>query len=121
MRCSMSKIAIVLVRGMIGTSQGVRDTLHMLRLTRKNHCTVREKNESIVGMVTKVKDLVTWGELNAETEKLLAPKTKDNLVRLQPPRKGFGRKGIKLPFKVGGALGYRGDKINDLIKRKHLF
>ncbi len=113
----MSKIAIILVRGTIATPQEIRDTLRMLKITRKNHCTIREKNESIVGMVTKVKDLVTWGELNAETEKLLTPKMQNTVVRLQPPRKGFGRKGIKLPFKVGGALGYRGAKINDLIKR----
>ena len=113
----MSKIAIILVRGTIATPQEIRDTLRMLKITRKNHCTFREKNESIVGMVTKVKDLVTWGELNAETEKLLTPKMQNTVVRLQPPRKGFGRKGIKLPFKVGGALGYRGAKINDLIKR----
>ena len=37
--------------------------------------------------------------------------------RLSPPRKGFGRKGIKFAFTKGGALGYRGIKINDLIKR----
>ena len=37
--------------------------------------------------------------------------------RLNPPRKGFGRKGIKVDFKIGGALGERKEKINDLIKR----
>ena len=37
--------------------------------------------------------------------------------RLNAPRKGFGRKGIKHTFKEGGALGYRGQAINDLIKR----
>jgi large subunit ribosomal protein L30 len=37
--------------------------------------------------------------------------------RLNPPRKGFERGGIKKPFTQGGALGYRGEKINDLIKR----
>ena len=36
---------------------------------------------------------------------------------LNPPRKGFERKGIKVSFKAGGALGYRGEKINDLIQR----
>ena len=35
--------------------------------------------------------------------------------RLHPPRKGY--RSIKLPFKVGGALGYRGEKINDLLRR----
>ncbi len=37
--------------------------------------------------------------------------------RLMPPSKGFERSGIKRAFAVGGALGYRKDKINDLIKR----
>ena len=37
--------------------------------------------------------------------------------KLTPPAKGFGRKGIKRAFSLGGALGYRKDKINELIKR----
>jgi len=37
--------------------------------------------------------------------------------RLTPPVKGFERKGIKIPFSQGGALGYRKEKINELIKR----
>jgi large subunit ribosomal protein L30 len=39
------------------------------------------------------------------------------VFRLKPPRKGFGRKGIKKTFVQGGALGDRKEKINDLIKR----
>lgn len=37
--------------------------------------------------------------------------------RLKPPVHGFERKGTKVPFSLGGALGYRKEKINDLIKR----
>jgi large subunit ribosomal protein L30 len=37
--------------------------------------------------------------------------------RLHPPRKGYGRKGIKYPYTVGGALGYRGETINQLITK----
>ena len=37
--------------------------------------------------------------------------------RLMPPSKGFERQGIKKPFSMGGALGYRKEKINDLIKK----
>ena len=37
------------------------------------------------------------------------------LFRLHPPRKGY--EGIKRSFKVGGALGYRSDKINVLLRR----
>ena len=37
--------------------------------------------------------------------------------RLMPPIKGYERAGIKKPFSMGGALGYRKEKINDLVKR----
>lgn len=37
--------------------------------------------------------------------------------RLSPPRNGFERKGVKVQFSQGGVLGYRKDKINDLIMR----
>ena len=37
------------------------------------------------------------------------------VFRLHPPRKGY--EGIKRSFKEGGALGYRGEKINQLIRR----
>lgn len=37
--------------------------------------------------------------------------------RLHPPRKGYGRGGVKRSFKAGGALGYRGEKINELLRR----
>ena|SRR3989344_3461720 len=37
--------------------------------------------------------------------------------RLKPPDKGFDREGIKKPYSLGGALGYRKDNINDLISR----
>ena len=42
------------------------------------------------------------------------PKLKP-IFRLHPPRKGY--EGIKRSFKEGGALGYRGEKINQLIRR----
>ena len=37
--------------------------------------------------------------------------------RLKPPVRGFERGGIKKPFSLGGVLGYRKERINDLIKR----
>ncbi|MBI2148090.1 50S ribosomal protein L30 [Candidatus Woesearchaeota archaeon] len=37
--------------------------------------------------------------------------------RLKPPKGGFDRGGIKKPYSLGGALGYRKDAINDLVKR----
>ncbi|MDD5163987.1 MAG: 50S ribosomal protein L30 [Candidatus ainarchaeum sp.] len=39
------------------------------------------------------------------------------VFRLTPPRKGFEKGGIKKPYSIGGALGYRASDINDLIAR----
>lgn len=39
------------------------------------------------------------------------------VFRLNPPKKGYERKGIKAPYSLHGVLGYRGDKISDLIER----
>jgi len=152
------RLAIVRIRGTIGTKQEMKDTLAMLRLYRKNNCVVVENNPNYIGMIKKVKDYITWGEIDEGTFKELLEKraklpgnkkltedyvknkinlsfdqfTKDYFsfkkelkdipglklfFRLRPPVKGFERKGIKKPFSLGGALGYRKEKINDLIKR----
>lgn len=123
------KIAIIRVRGLIGISSGIKDTLNMLNLYKKNYCVILPNNPNYLGMIKKVKDYVTWGNIDSETEKLLLEKrgrkvknrgcreVMKKFFRLNSPRKGFGRKGIKLPFSVSGALGDRKEKINDLIKR----
>jgi large subunit ribosomal protein L30 len=51
----------------------------------------------------------------AEVECSSLPKVKP-VFRLRPPKKGFKGK-IKRSFAAGGELGYRGDAINDLLKR----
>ena len=123
------KIAVVRIRGSIKLTNEMKDTLNMLRLYKQNYCVVLPATPSTLGMIKKVSSYVTWGEVDEETLALLKEKRgsifKDKkgkevqkpFFRLHPPRKGFARKGIKIPFKLGGALGYRGDKINDLIKR----
>lgn len=110
-------IAAVRVRGMIGTKKSIEDTMRMLRLYRKNYCVILKDEPHITGMLMKVKDFVTWGELDDETAKALQEKKGKPYYRLNNPRKGFGRKGIKVPFLKGGALGDRKEKINELIKR----
>jgi len=140
---SSEKMAVVLVRGTVGVSQSVKDTLSLLRLNKKNYCVVIDNNPVNIGMIKKVKDYITWGEIDNETYKELVDKRGEEFqaratdrkekysyksleisgkkykpyFRLNPPRKGFGRKGIKIAFKVGGGLGYRAEKINDLVKR----
>ena len=122
------KIAIIRVRGLTKIKGEIADTLNMLRLYRKNFCVIVPSTPDYLGMINKAKDYITWGKIDDETEKLLfekrGEKTKEEgkevfkkFFRLSPPIKGFGRKGIKLPFSVGGGLGDRAEKINDIIRR----
>ncbi len=155
----MSAIAVVRVRGTTHVRGNIEDTMGHLNVTRKNHCTIVPDTPLYRGMVQKVKDYVTFGEVGEKTvEKLLRERGRvtggkqvtDEYVkansghgdikalskavaagettlgsvnglkpvfRLNPPAKGFERKGIKKPYSVGGALGYRGDKIKGLVER----
>ena len=140
---SPAKLAVVLVRGMVSMTKSMKDTLEMLKLTHKNRCVVVNNTPPMAGMMTKVKDFVTWGEISEETYRELVVKrgikypgeTTDSkkkysyktiefkgrnylpYFKLNPPLKGFGRKGIKVAFRAGGGLGYRADKMDDLIRR----
>ncbi len=111
------KLAIIRIRGEANNTTEVEDTLKMLRLKKKNSCIVRESTPSLLGMLEKVKHLITWGEVSQEVEKRLKAKEKNGVAHLAPPRKGFGRKGVKLPFTKSGAYGNRKEKINDLTER----
>lgn len=118
-------IAVVRIRGVTGVNTKINDTLMMLNIHRKNYCTVVPGNPSMMGMIKKVKDFVTYGEIDEETKKLLTDKRGEKAVdgkmkpffRLNPPKGGYERKGIKVPFSIGGVLGNRKEKINDLLKR----
>ena len=125
MRETMTKFAAIRIRGLVDLKTEIRQTLLFLGLYRRNYCVIIEDSPSTLGMVKKVKDYITYGEIDAETEKLLISKkleknpdgTSKKFFRLHPPRGGFERKGIKVAFTQKGALGYRGAKINDLIKK----
>ena len=111
-------VAIIMVRGPRQAKRDIKDTILMLNLFKKNSCIVKQKTPVIKGMIQKIKDFATWGDIDDKTISLLEKiKGKQKVYHLNPPRKGFGRKGIKKPFKLGGALGDRKEKINDLIQR----
>lgn len=113
-------IAIIRIRGQTGIRKNISDTLNMLNLKTKFSCVVIPNTSSYTGMLKKVKDFVTWGEVSKETINQLDNKRKDGdniYYRLHPPRGGFERKGTKKTFNIGGALGYRKEKINNLIMR----
>jgi len=122
-KSSSDKLAIIRIRGEVGVKKKIKDTLNTLRLYKKNWCVLVNKDPSFVGMTKIIKDYAAYGEVTDEVVELLMKKAKKDKkgklkpFRLSPPRGGFERKGIKVSFKSGGALGYRGEKINDLIKR----
>jgi len=160
------KVAVIRIRGTVNVNGKIKTTLDLLKLKYKHNCNVVEFNDTYKGMIYKVKDYVTFGEINKETFKDLIlkrgkillkgingvkiEKVNDETIkrinpefnsvdefvdaffrgtatlkdinlklpfRLRPPSKGFERKGIKKPYTEGGALGYRGDAINELLKR----
>lgn len=149
-------MAVIKLRSSINAKWQVRETMKLMGLTRVNHCVILDGSDSNLGMIKKVKDYVTWGEINPNvlasllskrgrlsggkrvTEESIKSKSGFQTVaelaaavvdgkasledigikkvfRFHPPRGGY--KSIKRPVKDMGDLGYRGDKINDLILR----
>lgn len=138
--------AVVRVRGSIGMKRQLSDTLMMLRLHRINHCVIVPKNQNYEGMLQKARYFITWGEIDKETlEKMIAKRGRFSgdkrvkdvsyakelahfiisgkavketgikpVFRLSPPSKGYESTKALYPK---GSLGYRGEKINELIKR----
>jgi len=149
--------AVIRVRGQPDVNRDVEYTMDILGLTRVNHCVVIPENDVMKGMLQKIKDYVTYGEIDEKTlsdmirvrgrlagdveisDEYLAEnsdfKNADEMAkaiiadnyrmkdvegakvvfRLHPPIKGY--EGNKRSYKNGGALGYRGEAINDLIAR----
>lgn len=149
--------AVIRVRGQPDVNYNIDHTMKLLGLNRVNHCVIVPEDDVTKGMLQKVKDYVTWGEVSAETladmirvrgkisgdEELTDEYIKENsefqdaeemakamvggtyrmkdvegakvVFRLHPPVKGY--EGNKRSYRNGGALGYRGEAINNLIAR----
>ncbi len=58
---------VIRVRSDRGVTKKTRDTMAMLNLTRVNHAVLIPETASYAGMLHKVKDFVTWGEVDAGT------------------------------------------------------
>jgi large subunit ribosomal protein L30 len=149
--------AVVKVRGTVRALREVRETLGMLRLDRTNNAVLIDNRPSYIGMLYRVQNYVTWGEVSKETVALLLKKrgrlaggkklTDESaeklgyksidaladaitsckaefqklpnvqpVFKLSPPSKGF-RGSTKKGFSSGGEAGYRGEEINELLKR----
>ncbi|MBW3011258.1 uL30 family ribosomal protein [Candidatus Woesearchaeota archaeon] len=113
------KVAAVLIRGLIHVRHDFKKTLQHLNLYNQHNCIILENTSINLGMLRKVKDFIAYGpvsdEVIAELEKS-KKKVKGKTYRLNPPRGGFERKGIKTSFGRGGALGRR-PSMDALIKK----
>lgn len=56
--------AVVRIRGK--ARKEIEDTLKMLRLEKVNNCVILPEKPDFKGMLQKVKDFVTWGEIEKE-------------------------------------------------------
>ena len=149
--------AVVKVRGSISAKREARETLDMLNLDKTNNAVLIDNRPSYMGMLYRVQNYVTWGEVSKETVAMLLKErgrfaggnnlTAESVAelgyksigalaeaiasckaeyqklsniqpvfKLHPPSKGFKGK-TKKSYSSGGEAGYRGEKINELIKR----
>ena len=66
--------AVVKVRGTISALREARETLEMLRLVKTNNCVLIDNRPSYMGMLYRVQNYVTWGEVSKETVAMLLKK-----------------------------------------------
>jgi large subunit ribosomal protein L30 len=59
--------AAIRIRGWAKTRKETNDTLDMLKLKRNNNCVLLPETPQYKGMLKKVKDYVTFGEIDKET------------------------------------------------------
>ncbi len=65
------RFAVVRIRGTLDRSYSVKKTLDLLKLHKSNHCVLLDDRKTYRGMLQKAKDLITWGEPDAQTLKEL--------------------------------------------------
>ncbi len=70
-------IAVVRIRGEVGINPDIRDCLNLMKLHRKHRLIIAKNTPSMRGMIKKVKDYCTFGEIDAETlEEILTKRAK---------------------------------------------
>jgi large subunit ribosomal protein L30 len=143
----MKIFAVIRMRGTVKARKEAVATLKMLRLSRKMHCVVIPDTPSYAGMIHAAKDYITWGEISTEMLHKLIEKRGRKLgnkrlgtegevkaaaklltegknlkgteikpvFRLTPAKGGF-KYSIKYNYPKG-EIGYRGEKINELLEK----
>lgn len=137
-------LGAILIRSAINADGKIKRILKRLRLNNKLRMVVFKNTPEMLGQMRLVSGYITFGELNEEQlSELLKARGEPFTSRLQdsrgrihykgylehngkkykcsfrlnPPKGGFERGGIKRHYSEGGALGWRGDKLFELVKR----
>jgi large subunit ribosomal protein L30 len=63
--------AVIKVRGTISAQREARETLEMLRIPKTNNAILIDNRPSYMGMLYRVQNYVTWGEVSKETVAML--------------------------------------------------
>ena len=64
-------LAVIRIRGTTGIRPAAAKTAELMRLNRINHMVLVEDNDVNRGMLQKVKDYVTWGEVDDATVEMI--------------------------------------------------
>lgn len=114
-------LGIVRLKGNVGTDRSLRSALVSLGMKKTNTVVFLPDTLSVKGLLKKCNSIITWGEVTEEWMKAKGFDSsgakmhgKGKVVPLSPPRGGFKSFHHSYPR---GDLGYRGDKIKDLIER----
>ena len=71
---SGSMIAVLRIRGEVGVREPIKKAMDLMKLHRKNRVVLIKNTPSNIGMINKVKDYCTFGEVDAEIVKELLEK-----------------------------------------------
>lgn len=114
-------ICVVRIKGQVGLNKDIKETLYRLKLRRKFAARVFENPSAVeIGMINRVRNLVSFGEISEETHKKLIEirGQKDSegklkpFFRLHPPKGGANMK-FHYPK---GVLG-ENKNMNELVQR----
>lgn len=106
--------AAVRIRGSLKVRKDIADTLYQMGLKKINTLSVFNENPVNKGMILKVENFVAWGSVSQEVLMKLGVNGEKRGIPMKPAKGGLTSIKQKYPK---GDLGFRGDKINDLINR----
>ncbi|MEK6940339.1 MAG: uL30 family ribosomal protein, partial [Nanoarchaeota archaeon] len=92
-----TRLVIVRVRGVCKLKKKTEATMRMLRLFKKNHCSIVKNSKQVIGMIQKIKDYVTWGELDEGTMRLLLEK-RGRIIGNKPLQESWFKTKAKMDY-----------------------